>query len=163
MSALMIWAEETHGRFVSPLCGLLAIALGYVATEHAHGAVTQRVAQQQPAPQTEQAPQSTPKPPPNSAAIGNWQRALLAHLGRFTRYPENARGAEGVVNVGFSIDRKGNLTSSRIVKSSGSSILDAETLAMIKRAAPLPSPPPEAADTDLSFVVPIRFAVGNNQ
>ncbi len=36
-------------------------------------------------------------------------------------------------------------------------------LAMIKRAAPLPPPPLEVAETDLSFVVPIRFAVGNNQ
>jgi hypothetical protein len=29
---------------------------------------------------------------------------------------------------------------------------------MIKRAAPLPLPPADIADSDLSFVVPIRFA-----
>ena len=58
----------------------------------------------------------------------------------------------------FSIDRHGDLVSSRIVKSSGSALLDAEALDLIKRAAPLPPPPAEIADSELSFVVPIRFA-----
>ena len=48
--------------------------------------------------------------------------------------------------------------SSKIVKSSGSAILDAEALDLIKRAAPLPPPPADIADSDLSLVVPIRFA-----
>ena len=46
----------------------------------------------------------------------------------------------------------------RIVKSSGSALLDAAALDLIKRAAPLPPPPAEIADSELSFVVPIRFA-----
>jgi TonB family protein len=54
-------------------------------------------------------------------------------------------------------DRKGNLLSSRIATSSGSPILDAEAVALVKRAAPFPPPPAEIADADLSFVVPIRF------
>jgi periplasmic protein TonB len=48
--------------------------------------------------------------------------------------------------------------SSKIAKTSGSVILDAEALDLIKRAAPLPSPPADVADSDLSFVVPIRSA-----
>jgi periplasmic protein TonB len=50
--------------------------------------------------------------------------------------------------------------SSRIVKSSGSAPLDAEALDLIKRAAPFPPPPAEIADSELSFIVPIRFATG---
>jgi len=63
-----------------------------------------------------------------------------------------------VVSLAFTIDRHGGVVSSRIVKSSGSTVLDAEALALITRAAPLPPPPADIADSDLSFVVPIRFA-----
>ncbi len=128
--------------------------------------VLQRVAQDQPAPPTAPAAppqQSAPKPAPSSAAITNWQKSLVAHLGRFKRYPAQARGAEGVVSLAFSIDRQGRVVNSRIAKSSGSAVLDAEALAMIKRAAPLPPPPAEIADADLSFVVPIRFAAGDKR
>ncbi len=100
----------------------------------------------------------TPAPPaPPSPAIASWQQALVARLARFQRYPAQASGAEGVVSLGFSIDRKGRVVSSRIVKSSGSALLDAEALALVKRAAPLPAPPAAIPDTDLSFIVPIRF------
>ena len=48
--------------------------------------------------------------------------------------------------------------SSKIVKSSGSAVLDTEALALIKRAAPFPPPPAAVADDDLSIVVPVRYA-----
>jgi protein TonB len=68
-----------------------------------------------------------------------------------------------VVSLAFTIDRKGNVVSSRIEKTSGSTVLDAEALAMVKRAAPLPAPPAEVADADLTFVVPIRFTAGQQR
>jgi outer membrane biosynthesis protein TonB len=34
---------------------------------------------------------------------------------------------------------------------------------MVKRAAPLPAPPAEIADADLTFVVPIRFTAGQQR
>jgi protein TonB len=83
---------------------------------------------------------------------------LVARLAKVQRYPAQARGAQGVVSLAFTIDRHGGVVSSKIVKSSGSAILDAEALDLIKRAAPLPPPPADVADSDLSFVVPIRFA-----
>jgi periplasmic protein TonB len=82
----------------------------------------------------------------------------VARLAKAQRYPDQARGLQGVVSLAFTIDRHGGVVSSRIVKSSGSTILDAEALDLIKRAAPLPPPPADVADSDLSFVVPIRFA-----
>ena len=83
-----------------------------------------------------------------------WWRASQ----RLQRYPPQARGVQGVVSLAFTIDRHGKVVSSRIVKSSGSAVLDAEALDLIKRAAPLPPPPADIADSELSFVVPIRFA-----
>jgi protein TonB len=51
------------------------------------------------------------------------------------------------------------LVSSQIVQSSGSSLLDQETLAMLARAQPMPKPPGNAPDSTLSFVVPVRFNI----
>jgi protein TonB len=50
--------------------------------------------------------------------------------------------------------------SSRIEKTSGSTVLDAEALALLARAAPFPAPPPEVTDAELTFVVPVRFTAG---
>jgi protein TonB len=90
-----------------------------------------------------------------------WQLALLARLDHFKRYPAQARGAQGVVSLAFRIDRQGKVVSSHIVTSSGSAVLDAEALALIKRASPVPRPPTEIKDDDLSIVVPIRYTASN--
>ena len=93
-----------------------------------------------------------------SSATASWQQSLMARFASLQRYPPKAHGAQGVVSLAFTIDRHGNVTSSRIVKSSGSALLDAEALDLIKRAAPLPAPPPQVSDADLTFVLPVRFA-----
>ena len=83
---------------------------------------------------------------------------MIERLTKVQRYPARARGAQGMVSLAFTINRQGKVVSSKIVKSSGSRVLDAEALDLIKRAEPLPPPPTDIADSDLSFVVPIRFA-----
>lgn len=93
-----------------------------------------------------------------SAADLHWQRSLVAHLERSKRYPRQAGGQSGVARLAFSIDRQGRLLDGRIVQSSGSTILDAEALALVKRAEPFPPPPADVADDQLSFVAPIRYA-----
>jgi len=93
-----------------------------------------------------------------SSASASWQQSLVARLTKVQHYPAQAHGVQGVVNLAFTIDRQGKVVSSKIAKSSGSAVLDAEALDLIKRAAPLPPPPADIPDSDLSFVVPIRFA-----
>lgn len=93
-----------------------------------------------------------------SASILRWERSLVAHLERAKRYPHDAAGRSGVARLAFRIDRQGRLLASRILKSTGSAILDAETLALVKRAEPFPAPPSRVADDQLSFVVPIRYS-----
>jgi protein TonB len=94
---------------------------------------------------------------PTPAAIASWQRQLMAHLERHKRFPPEARGAQGIATLAFSIDRDGRLLASRIVGSSGSSALDSATLDMIRRASPLPPPPTGMSDVQLSFTLPIRY------
>jgi protein TonB len=96
-----------------------------------------------------------------AAILKRWQSALVAHIERFKRYPAEARAHDerGVARVAFSIDHEGRILASRIVQSSGSAMLDAESLEMLNRAQPMPRPPAKLADSELSFVVPVRFNI----
>jgi periplasmic protein TonB len=95
------------------------------------------------------------------AALIRWQSALAAHIERFKRYPAAARAGheQGVATVAFTIDHEGHLLHSSIVQSSGSPVLDQETLDMLARAQPMPKPPGSTPDRLLSFIVPVRFNV----
>jgi protein TonB len=62
-----------------------------------------------------------------------------------------------VTRLAFSIDAQWHLLKSRIVASSGSAVLDAETLALVQRAQPFPPPPPELAGSELK--IPLRFDI----
>ena len=111
-----------------------------------------------------QQPATPPRAPQTTLPtfeFSQWQSALATHLERFKRYPTaaRARGEQGTAKVAFTIDRDGRLLSSRIIESSGSSLLDDETLAMLARAQPMPKPPVTAPDSALSFVVPVRFDI----
>jgi protein TonB len=93
----------------------------------------------------------------NPSALPNWKSALVAQLERHKRYPSDGNGAAGVSQLAFSVDRHGGVHNARIVRSSGSSALDDATLALIARAQPLPSPPPELQGAQIAVVVPIRY------
>jgi protein TonB len=106
--------------------------------------------------------QATAPPQANAPrAIARWESTLAAHLEHFKRYPSEARarGEQGIATVAFTIDHQGRLVRSRIVRSSGSAMLDQETLAMLARAQPMPKPPDNVLDSELSFVVPVRFNI----
>jgi len=97
----------------------------------------------------------------NPYAVPNWKSQLVATLERSKRYPSEARvrGEQGVAQLAFSIDRRGGVHHARIVRSSGSSLLDEATLALLERAQPLPPPPPEIAGAEIAIVVPIRYNI----
>lgn len=91
----------------------------------------------------------------------SWIHLLFSHLLRYRQYPSAAQaaGQEGIVTLGFTMDRHGRVLSRHIVRSSGFAALDAEALAMIERAQPLPPFPAEVAAATRSFVAPIRFSL----
>jgi protein TonB len=127
-------------------------------------------AERQAAPRTAAATSSATRPAPEAAAPEEgrararaqvspqrWQAQLLAHLERRKRYPREARarGEAGVVDVTFSIDRAGNVTSAGVARSSGVPALDRGALDMLRRASPVPAPPAEV--TRLTFTLPVQF------
>jgi protein TonB len=117
------------------------------------------------APSVEMPPSDAAPPTPGTdvktrrLSIIRWQSALAAHLERHKPSSARARGEQGTVRIAFTIDRDGRLVTSQIVQSSGSAMLDRETLDMLARAQPMPKPPGEVGERDLSFVVPVRFNI----
>ena len=57
------------------------------------------------------------------------------------------------------IDRNGHVLSQRIAKGSGFADLDAEVLALVQRAQPMPAFPPAMTEERLDLTVPIRFSL----
>ena len=122
-----------------------------------------------PPPVVAQAPMATPAPPapitaPSKASgetRDSYLGRLLAQLSRFKQYPRAARQAriEGVVMLHFVMDADGKVQSAEIAKSSGRPVLDAEALALIQRAQPLPALPADFPTRTLDAVVPIEFSL----
>jgi protein TonB len=97
--------------------------------------------------------------PNTSNAVPTWKTHILALLERHKRYPEIAqsRRQQGIAQVFFSLDRQGRVIDSRVVRSSGASVLDEEALALLRRAQPFPAPPRELPGERVDLTVPIRF------
>ena len=110
----------------------------------------------------EPAPAAAPAPAASASVArvqASWEKALVRHLDHFKRFPEiaRARGNQGAVTVQFTIDRTGHVIASRVVHSSGSSALDEEALAVLKRANPLPAAPDKIAGMTFDLTLPIHF------
>jgi protein TonB len=112
-----------------------------------------------PAPKTAARRQGTTNRRSDEALI--WSKALMNHLSRHRRYPAAARqaGQQGAVQVRFTIDRKGRVLSAQVSKASRSSALDAEAVAMLKRASPLPEPPDEVGGETVELIIPVEFTI----
>jgi protein TonB len=88
-----------------------------------------------------------------------WQKQLVAHLDKHKRYPPQRVQKSAEIMVSFALDRMGRVLSSTIVKGSGDPAFDQAALAMLKRADPVPQPPPLVADEGLNFTLPVIFRV----
>jgi periplasmic protein TonB len=123
-----------------------------------------------PPPVVAQTPAAAPAPPapvavPSKASgetRDSYLGRLLAQLNRFKQYPRAARQAhiEGVVMLHFVMGADGKVESFEIAKSSGRPVLDAEALALIQRAQPLPALPADFPTRTLDAVVPVEFSLG---
>jgi periplasmic protein TonB len=86
---------------------------------------------------------------------------VSAHLNRRKTYPAEARQArqQGVVTVRFTVDRNGNVSGTSIKRSSGHTILDQATLALLQRVAPLPRMPASMQRDSVTLSLPIDYAL----
>lgn len=88
-----------------------------------------------------------------------WQKELAVHLDQYKRYPLDRTRQAAEIVVRFVLDRTGHVLSAEVEKSSGDASFDSAALAMMRRADPVPPPPPLVADEGLSFSLPVIFRV----
>ena len=97
---------------------------------------------------------AAPRPAASGAEVASWRGAVVAHLNAYK--PASPSGAGGTVRVAFAVDRGGRVTSASVSGSSGDPSLDAAAVAMVRRASPVPAPPPELGGR-IALAVPVRF------
>ncbi len=108
---------------------------------------------------------AAPAPGPSMqqlAAKESWQSTLLAHLGKYKKYPPAAqsRGKEGLNRLRFVVDAEGKVLSYELVGRSGNADLDRATLEMIRRAQPLPKPPADMlTNGSIEIVAPFVYSI----
>jgi protein TonB len=97
----------------------------------------------------------------SNATDSDWRSRLIAQLQRSKRYPAGAqsRGETGTAVLSFTMDRNGRVLARSIARSSGVAELDAEVMALVMRAQPLPPFPPSMTQPRMTLSVPIRFSV----
>jgi TonB family protein len=103
---------------------------------------------------------AVPLPSESSGEPMSYQFIVGGMLERVKHYPVRAlqRGAKGTATIGFVLDGSGGVASVVLLRSSGEAELDAESAALVRRAAPFPAAPPGGQH---SFTVEVAFGMGN--
>lgn len=120
-----------------------------------------------PAPRTSAPPRAERQAPLASAVnagsvastIASYNQRVRAHLMRFHSYPSGGNGARGVARLSFTVNRSGQVTSSRLGGSSGVAAFDAQAMSMVRRASPFPPIPDDIKNGAMSFTIPVEFTV----
>jgi protein TonB len=122
-----------------------------------------------PAPRTTASPKAERQAPAASAVsagasaevLASYRQMVAAHLQRFKQYPPAAKaaGQQGTARVSFTLTRSGGVVSVGLGGSSGHSALDAETLAMVRRAQPFPAFPADVKQASMPFSAPVAFYI----
>ncbi len=109
------------------------------------------------------ASRSTPAPAGGETPIpGAWQHLLATWLAAHKTYPDDARrnGTEGSVILRFTADRSGRVLDVVLVRSAGSSTLDAAAEAMVHNATLPPFTAGMSQDT-VTVTIQLRYALTN--
>ena len=86
-------------------------------------------------------------------AQANWNSLVAAQLERYKRPPPDDPRASGTATLAFNVDTAGGVHNARILRGSGSSVIDRETLSLIHRAQPMPPPPPEVSRRSIEVAI----------
>ena len=111
-----------------------------------------------------EAQRSAPQEDGSAAAIdpavgADYRQRLLAHIQPFRHYPAQVQSADvkGIVQLIFMVDQGGGVMGVWVKSSSGFDVLDAEAVATILRAQPMPRVPP-GLPSPLTVQLPVSFS-----
>src|SRR5262249_2729146 len=92
-------------------------------------------------------------------AIPLWKVSVIEKLRPFMRWPNDAPDdvAAAVPEVQVTIDRKGNVLTAKIFRSSGYKSFDRAAVKIYRSVPILPAPPPQMTDEQLTFIMAVTF------
>jgi protein TonB len=101
---------------------------------------------------------------PQEEAMLRYQDMVKQKIESHRKYPNWAKrqGLEGITYLYFIVLPNGLGEDIRIIRSSGSSILDEEAVSMVKRASPFPAVPKEITSSSVGMEVAIVFSLNKN-
>jgi periplasmic protein TonB len=86
-----------------------------------------------------------------------WEKKVVAHFKKFLMFPDGAKVKGAALKLALEFDRTGHVVSATIAEGSGLSAYDEAALKMVRRADPVPAPPPLVADLGLTRTLPVTF------
>lgn len=97
----------------------------------------------------------------NADPVKDWQRSIAMAVAKKQVYPRSAlrRELEGSAKVKITLGRDGTIAAFETLQSTGHDELDREIPKLMERINPLPAPPSELADDDLTFVLPLAWVL----
>ncbi len=96
---------------------------------------------------------------PVHADVKDWQKKIVKKIVKSHIYPRAAiaREIEGRARVRVTIDRSGKILTFDVTEPTGKSQLDKVIPKMMKKMDPLPAPPDDVPDSNLTFTIPISW------
>ena len=90
--------------------------------------------------------------------------SLIAWLNQYKNYPAalKKKKQEGVVTLKFTINKKGQLLSASVHKSSGYPLLDKAALDILDKASPMPAIPNSIPRDQLTLIIPLEYSLITN-
>lgn len=95
----------------------------------------------------------------DASDMKSWQKSVVKKLMKSHIYPRSAirREIEGRAMVEIRIDRSGAVQDYTVLEPSGEDVLDKVIPKMVAKLDPLPSPPEDASDSQLTVVIPFAW------
>lgn len=96
-----------------------------------------------------------------AADLASWQRSIAKVVAQKQVYPRSAlrREIEGQVRVQVTVGRSGEITEFQILEETGHEVLDREVPKLMERIDPLPEPPSDISDENLTFILPLSWVL----
>lgn len=99
--------------------------------------------------------------PGHAADLKSWQREIAKLVASKQVYPRSAlrREEEGEARVKVTVARDGKISNFEILQETGHASLDREVPKLIERLDPLPKPPSDVGDDQLTFILPLAWVL----
>ncbi len=97
----------------------------------------------------------------DAADLATWQRSIAKTVAQKQVYPRSAlrREIEGQARVQVTVGRSGEITEFQILEDTGHEVLDREVPKLMERISPLPTPPSDVSDENLTFILPLSWVL----